>query len=131
MKTPVVTALFFLLLIPAISFAQSATESAIARKWIMQTITVNGIADPDRYPVNNDVMQFNADHSFHSVDNTFKSADDGTWKLTDASTVQMEVLRNGERKTYSMKIINVSIAQLVLEFVNADGDMVVLTLKAS
>lgn len=127
------TKLFLSLLLSVLvfqTFAQS-NETAVAHKWIIQSITVNGAADADRYPVNNDVMQFNADHSFHSVDNTYNSQDDGHWKLIDPNTVQMDVMRNGQMKTYTMKIISVNAQQLILQFQNSDGETVQMTLKIS
>jgi len=106
------------------------SDASIAHKWIIQSITVNGASDSDRYPVNNDVMQFNADHTFHSIDNTYSTTDDGTWK-SDGGSIQVNAVRNGENKTYNYKIISCNTAQLTLQFVNNDGEIVVMTLKAS
>ena len=89
--------------------------------WYVKELLVNGMPDPENFPVNNDELTLNQDMSVLYIDKTFNTEDRGTWeRLTDE---QFVLATEDERVVF--QILKLTDTELETKMLTDEIDMMI------
>lgn len=103
------------------SVFQNINFENLYQTWYTKQILINGMEDPENFPVNNDELALNRDMTCVSVDKTYDLVEKGTWEIIKPDKFSI----NGEDDTFIFKIIKLTETELETKMVTDEINMII------